>query len=440
VLGVLALGVFLVYHFTVHTIVNRRPVAAPNVNVSPVFHPQTEASFAVDPSSPRVLFGASNDAGGETVLTYTSTDGGTTWKRAAGPVVPGGSCARGEPRVALGGGRQYLAFLGGLYCGDNLTPYLLVTSRAGPADRWSRLVRVAPPTWKYGYDDGPALAVDRASGRVYLAWTRGLSAKRATIVVSSSTDEGRTWSPPAEVSDALDHPHLASLATGPGGALYAAGIDAKVGVWVSHSVDGGRTFSPPRAAGRLIANPAGSCSLAAQSPLPQEGRTCGGPNPAVNVTADRVFVVYGDVGANQSPDVFVGAFDHDLKPLFRAQVNPPETSKASQFFPASAVDPTTGVLWACWYDTTFDPNAHRAWFTCSASRDGKTWGVPQRASSDPTGPGELYAIAGQHALQPTVAAAGGAAHAFWIDGRIVENEFDVFTAAIPQGPALSSAR
>jgi hypothetical protein len=156
------------------------------------------------------------------------------------------------------------------------------------------------------------------------------------------------------------------------------------------------------------------------------------------VTGDRAFVVYGDIGANQSQDVFVSALDLNLKPLFRAQVNPAEKSKAEQFLPVAAVDATTGVLWACWYDTTFDPEAHRAWFTCSASRDGRTWGGPLRASAEPTAPGELIAVAGQQGLQPDVAAGDGRAHVFWTDGRIVANEFDVFTAAIPQRIALST--
>lgn len=426
---------FLVYRFTADTVKNRRPLGGPNVNVTSALHVQSEASFAVDPRDGRVLFGATNDTGGEVIATYASADGGSTWARTDGPVVAGGSCARGEPRVAIdGAGRQYLAFLVGEYCGDDLTPYLAVSSRAGAGAPWSKPVRVAPQAWKYGFDDGPALALDARRGGLYLAWLRSMSSRTATVVVSSSRDGGRTWAAPVPVADALVHPHLAAIAA-VDGAVYVAGIDEKLGVWAAKSADGGHSFGAPRSVAPLRANPAGGCSLSGSSPLPREQRTCAGPNPSLSVGRDGVYVVYADAGANGSGDVFVSALDRDLKPRFRVAAVPAESSRAEQFFPVSAIDASTGRLWACWYDTTFDPEAKRAWFTCAASRDGRTWGEPLRAAAEPTAPGELLAVTGQSGLWPAVVAAGGVAHAFWTDGRVIENEFDVFTAAIAAPPS-----
>jgi hypothetical protein len=439
IFGLLALGGFLVYHFFVRTIRNERPLGGANVNVTRDFQTETEAAFAIDPSSPRVLVGGTNAPGLDSVSVYTSRDGGATWRHTEGPAGGSGPCARGEPLTAVDDrGRQYLAFLLGHYCGDTLTPYLVVTSRTSAGARWSPLVRVAPAAWKYGYDDGPTLGVDERTGRVYVAWERSLDAAHAPLVVSSSADQGRTWTTPARVSDGLYHPHLASLAVAADGTVYLAGIDARIGVWISRSTDAGRTFSAPRTAAPLLANPSGGCSRALGTPLPHEETACAGPDPTVSVTPDRVFVVYGDVGANGTLDVFVSALDRSLKPLFRGQVNPPETSKTIQFFPASAADVTSGVLWACWYDTTFDPNAHRAWFTCSASRNGRTWGAPVRAAAEPTYTSVLYGIARLQGLGPAVVARDGRAHVFWTDGRIPVDEFDVFTAAIPQRLALST--
>ena len=437
--ALIALGGFLVYHFTVHTIRNKRPLAGPNIDVGPVQFDQSEAAFAVDPSAPNTLFGASNDTGLETLDVYRSEDGGTTWRRADGPAVPGGSCAYGAPAVAAGAnGTQYLAFLASQYCGDSLTPYLVVTSRAGAADKWAPLERVAPATWKYGFDDAPDIAVDEPSGVVYLAWTRSLSKTEATVVTSASRDRGRTWSAPAPVSDVLRRPHHASLAVAPNGDVYVAGIDARVGLWVSRSTDGARTFSTPRAAAPLLANPAGGCALTAEEPLANELRTCAGPDPAVSVGRGRIYVVYGDVGANRSPDVFAAALSPELKPLFRAQVNPAETKATQQFIPASAVDQTTGVLWACWYDTTFDPHAHRAWFTCSASHNGRTWTPPERAAATPTPPPIIFGALGKTGLYPAVAARDGVAHAFWGDGRVINNLIDIFTVALRERDAFAA--
>jgi hypothetical protein len=406
--------------------------------VSSATFDQSEAAFAVDPSDAKHVFGVSNDTGLEVVRVYESLNGGLRWTRKGGPAVAGGSCAHGAPSVAFGAdGREYLAFLASPYCGDSLTPFLVVTTRAAPTARWAPLVRVAKPTWKYGFDDAPRIAVDESSGRVYLAWTRSLSKTEATIVVSSSSDGGKTWSAATPVSATLEHPHHATLAVAANGDVYIGGIDAKLGVWVARSTDAGNTFTPPQAAAALRANPAGGCALTAQDPLPKELTGCAGPDPTISVGKNRVYVVYGDVGVNQTPDVYAVTLDPELKVVSRAQVNPVETKKTQQFLPAAGLDPTTGVLWACWYDTTFDPNAHRAWFTCSASRDGRTWTAPLRASDEPTAPNILYGTLGGKGLYGAVAARHGVAHVVWADGRVIANSSDLFTAAIPEKAAFS---
>jgi len=433
IVGVIALGAFLVYHFTVHTIRNTRPLGGRNVEVAKELGDQTETAFAIDPSRPRVVVGAF-----EALEVYSSADGGRTWERGVSPTLPGRTCAVGRPRVVIGpGGREYLTFLSGSFCGDSLTPHVAVTSRAGPAGRWGPVTRVAPRTWKYGFDDAPDLALDRRSGRLYLAWTRSLSSTLATVVVSSSADDGRTWSAPRAVSRTLTHPHLASIAAPGDGAVYVTGIDAKRGLWIARSGDGGRTFGRPRTAAPLRANPSPDCALTAipsVSPLPNEEQTCTGPNPTVLARGDRVFVVYDDVGDNGSPDVSIAAFDRGLKPLFRATVSPPDRGKAQQFLPTAAVDSTTGVLWGCWYDTTFDRRAHRAWFTCSASHDGRSWTPPERAADQPIAPTDLFGV--RLGIFPSVVARDGVAHAFWPDGRVIDEGLNVFTASLRERSAF----
>jgi hypothetical protein len=278
--------------------------------------------------------------------------------------------------------------------------------------------------------------VDERDDRLYVGWTRGISKTEAALVISTSDDQGKTWSEPRTLSTALDHPHRVRLAVAATGDVYATGIDAKIGLWIMRSQDGGKTFSSPRAAAPLVANPAAGCAQTAGDPLPKELSACEGPDPTLTV-GKRVSVVYGDVGANQTPDVLVAGLTLDLKPLFHVRINPPETKKTQQFMPVSALDSSTGTLWACWYDTTFDPNAHRAWFTCSASRNGRTWAEPVRASSDPTAPDILYGTLGGAGLYPALTAAKGVAHAFWTDGRVIADSTDIFTASIPQRTALT---
>jgi hypothetical protein len=183
----IAVGVSLIYHFTVLTIRNPRPLGGANVNVTRGDGGQSEASFAIDPARPQVLFGASNQ-----IFAYGSKNGGRTWRSEVSPVVPEPACPHGEPQSVAGRDREFLAFLVAPPCGDLLTPYLVVTSRAYATARWSPVARVAPPTWQYGFDDAPALALDQRSGRLYLAWTRSLSVKAAAVVASNSDDGGRT--------------------------------------------------------------------------------------------------------------------------------------------------------------------------------------------------------------------------------------------------------
>jgi len=94
--ALLALAAFLIYHFTVHTIRNGRPLGGVNVNVTHGHSAQSEASFALDPTRPDVLFGANNQ-----LFTYRSVDRGRTWRTEAGPVVHEPACVRGEPHTAL---------------------------------------------------------------------------------------------------------------------------------------------------------------------------------------------------------------------------------------------------------------------------------------------------------------------------------------------------
>jgi hypothetical protein len=430
----IVLGGFLVYHFTVHKITNRRPLGGPNVNVTlGVNATESEASFAVDPAQPQLLFGATNQ-----LLTYSSANGGRTWRSDASPVVREPACVRGEPHIVASTRREFLAFLVSPICGGQITSYLVVSSRAAGTRRWGPVSRVAPATWRYGFDDAPSLALDRGSGTLYLSWTRGLTAKTAATVISRSSDGGRKWSSPAVVAPAADEPHLSTIAVAPGGDVYVAGIDAKRGVWIARSTDGGRSFGATRTAVRLRANPSSSCAgQSSFAPLPNEETSCLGPSPTLVAIKTGVAIVYDDVGANGTTDVHVAAFDRGLQPLFRRQVNPPDVGRTQQLFPAATADSTTGTLWACWYDTTFDPHARRAWFTCSASHDGRRWTPPERAAAVATVAADLFTdIRTATGFWPTVAAVGGVAHPFWVEIDPTNFAQRISTAALPEHAAF----
>jgi hypothetical protein len=428
VIGLLAVGAFLVYHFVVKTIKNTRPLGGANVVVTRGHVAnESEASFAVDPAHPATIVGAAND-----LTSYTSENDGRTWTHAAPPKLPTGTCVLHAPRMAVVGTTQILAFLASTPCGDDITPFLVVSIRDGVAGTWSEARRILPAAWRYGFDDAPAIAADPARKLVYLAWSRGLTPHTEGTVVSRSEDAGRTWSKPVVVARASDEPHLPTIAVAPNGEVDVGGIDDRHGIWVATSTDHGRTFSEPSQLGHLRANPAGTCSVAAQQPLPKEETSCSGPNPTLLATNAGPLVIYDDVGVNRTQDVVIAG------PKFATTVSPPDRGKTQQFFPAAAFDAQTGALWACWYDTTFDPNAHRAWFTCSASHNGRTWTSPERAAATPTDVADLYTdLASANGFYPSVTAAAGKAHPFWIGVDPSSFQQEIVTAALSERDAFA---
>ena len=204
--------------------------------------------------------------------------------------------------------------------------------------------------------------------------------------------------------------------------------------------EGGRSAAPHTVA-RLLANPAAECSLAALSPLPREEQTCTGPNPTVVARGDRVFVVYDDIGTNETQDVFVTALDSSLGRLFRVRVNPPDRGSAQQFFPDAGGrrhdGRPLGLL------VRHDLRSERDTASGSPARPRTTAGRGRRrsgAAAVPTLPIDLYSAVAGGGVYPALAARGGVAHAFWIDGRIVNLEQEVFTAALGSTPPSTGER
>jgi glutathione transport system permease protein len=408
-------------------------------NVSRARGVQTEVAVAVSPLNPRVLLAASNDSIERTIRVYSSNDGAHTWSSRLGPNLGLDDCARGEPAATIGqNGREYVAFIVSPYCTDEGPfPYFVVASRADSRSRW-HVQRVGVRKEIGLFDAKPTIAAT-PDGRVYVAWTRQFSRTYATTVTSGSADGGRTWSKPRIVSRRLAQPQLVSLTADRRGRLYLAGVDARFGIWVARSTDGGRRFFV-RDAGPLPGNRAATCAfLQRRYPIAFEANHCNGPNPMVTVTGRRVFVTYGADEPNQTQGVRVAVFDLSLHPVWKGRVGPGDKGRADQFWPASAVDPSSGLLWVCYYDTSGDPSRKQAWFSCTVSRDGRHWSPPLRtteASADQHvlvedariyGFGDVIGYGGYTG----VAAADGTAYPMWIDTNgEAAAEHEIFAARL----------
>jgi hypothetical protein len=129
------------------------------------------------------------------------------------------------------------------------------------------------------------------------------------------------------------------------------------------------------------------------------------PTPAVVVAGDRIVVTY-----------------------------PPDRRyRFDQFLPATAYDPSAGLLWVCFYDTRLDRRRVRARYSCTASRDGgSAWARPLVVASAASDETRLPAEAGfGFGDSEGLAVAAGVAHPIWTDGRgLRRRREEIYTTAL----------
>jgi hypothetical protein len=183
-------------------------------------NPHNETSIAIDPTNPSHLIGAANDyqirldSGGaiyETVLTraHVSFDGGKTWTEYG--IVNSAYNATGDPAVAFdAAGHAYLATLGfgfsqGNGCCKN--PDIVLSHSTDGGKTWSP-VRVAAGSGSFGsvgtFNDKEYIAA-WGNGNIIVTWTdfndlQGGSYGGSPIMDSVSHDGGTTWTAPQQIS------------------------------------------------------------------------------------------------------------------------------------------------------------------------------------------------------------------------------------------------
>jgi hypothetical protein len=409
------------------------------VDVSKLPGTQSETTITVDPTNPATLLAGSNDHRSLQVAAYSSTDGGSTWTGTRLPYPPDGDLS-GDPVVAIDReARQYFGYISVVQTGgETHRSGLYVATRPGPAAPWSlpsRPVESDPG----GFDDKPALAVDDSAAsphlnRVYVAWSRVVEtagSEFGSVYLAHSDDAGVTWSAPVAVSDSSTFDSYSTIDVARDGSVYVGFWNVfGLGVYLDVSHDGGETFGRD-----VLVDPIrgqSNCFSTGIS-IPAQPVNCVRPNPVVSVDtsvgrfAGRVYVTYGDTGIRRNQqDVFVAAFSPVLHPLFRRhRINLPDgTVRSDQFWPASAVDPSTGILWSCFYDTHGDPRRRRAWFSCSRSRDGGIhWAAPVHAASAPSNERASGAdsthgtFKREYGDYQGLTVAAGVAHPIWTDTR-----------------------
>ena len=434
-------------------------VAPPNVNVSRLDGPQNEPTIAIDPSDERILLAGSNSFTEGTMRSYSSTDGGSTWE--VGTVFPepasrNVTCAA-DPNVAIDlRGRQFFSFIRSTPCGVG-APRLYVASRAGPEATWEKPVRVAS-LGRARFDDKPWIAVDNSSSsrfrnRIYLAWTRFTRNNDSRVMVSYSDDAGKKWSRPVRVSVTGSELSYANVAVSRNGTVYVAWDDSTdFHVQIARSTDGGKTFEPERTAAAFSVVTIPRCGSGFVIPALRLKCTHANPQIAIDTSSGRyrgrVYVTYLQTEYFGNQGVRLTIFDSRLKtlagfPLTRLGVPVARirrSERRDQFWPQSAVDPSNGTLWACFYDTKGDRARKRARYTCAVSVNGGTrWSRPLAVASVASDATQKGVDPREYGDYEGLAVANGIAHPIWTDMRDVATlQEEIYTARVAESDVRGS--
>ena len=329
-----------------------------------------EVSLAINPTNPAHVIAVLLQSGGAgeprvNNWSYTSTDGGLTWKPTRVHNAEGR--AQGDDAIVFGRDgtayHSYISFDGILVERPERAWSGIFVRSTKDGMTWHTPVAVVDHVnTSIPFEDKPWPGVDRGAasphrGNVYVAWTRfdvygsENPMHRSHIMFSRSRDGGRTFSVPLEISDetgdALDSDNTVEgvvPVAGPNGDVYLSWAGPK-GLYFDKSTDGGTTFGKDSV---ITAMPGGW-------DLPVEGleRHNGMPVTAVDISdgpyKGTVYVNWIDQRHGDA-DVFVTA-SQDSGRTWSAPVRVNDDAKgAAQMFTWLAVDPVDGALNLVFHD------------------------------------------------------------------------------------------
>lgn len=194
------------------------------------------------------------------------------------------------------------------------------------------------------FQDKDWLAVDRANGNVYVAWTDFTASNGDAIYFARSTNGGASFSAPQPLSpvDGSTVVQGSSIAVGPQGQVYVAWEDGHdtEHIAVRKSTSGGVSFGP-------------TVTAATFTPV---GTPLGGfdvnnfPSMGVSISDGTVYIVfnYRPAGRDRSDIGLVKSTDGGNTFTPPTRVNTDSTTR-DQFMPAVAVN-STGQPGIQWYD------------------------------------------------------------------------------------------
>ncbi|MFZ0863885.1 MAG: sialidase family protein [Candidatus Sulfotelmatobacter sp.] len=337
----------------------------------------TEPGIAVNPTNPTQVVAVFQD----NAHAAYSWDAGRSWQVAEG-VDPKNYRISGDVSVAFDNQGHafisYIAFdkLGTFnYWAHGATRNGIFVRRSLDSGKtWEvNHIPVAEQTSSPGipFEDKPYIVADNTkskyAGNLYIGWTRWRLAD-SQMVLSRSTDDGKTWSQPIEI-DA--HPGLPRDDNGaaegfdgvvaPDGKLYAIWSQDDA-IMLATSRDGGKTFS--RARPVIHTAPIMFAIQALE-------RANGFPQIAIDPKNKRLYVTWSDY-RNGDLDIFIATSDNGGK-RWSAPVrvnNDSVHNGAEQFFQWLAVDAADSSINVVFYDRRGDPQNRKQIVVLARSTDG----------------------------------------------------------------------
>ena len=424
-----------------------------NVDVSQENGPQSETSIAIDPSRPTRLVAGSNEIARLPMRGYFSTDDGKSWGGVDLPLPPpltdNGFDFGSDPGVAWDTrGNVYYSYIVVYFsAGGAVNGSELAVARSSDGGRHWRSTYFSRHRGGAKFNDKPMITVDNDPsspylGTVYVAWdtTNGSGGVPSTtgIMVSRSTDEGKSFSRPVFASDTLGGPRFgfgADPFVAPDGTLHVAWHDFVANAVVqSSSTDGGLSFGPTRTVAPTV--------LPFGTSIPAQASRGVVVYPACDADASHgphrgtLYCSWMDADGASGTDIFVArSTDAAHTWTHPIVVNDDRVGAHNdQFNQWLAVDPVTGVVAVSWNDTRLDPTHVATNVFAAESTDGRRFSPNVRVTTAPTDESAAGADAGnQYGDYEGIDAYGGHVHPVWTDRRAaLPNRLDeeVFTTRL----------